>query len=252
MAEIETQVDRVATALLSRLLLVAPGRIMKTLQDAQREGLVARAPSRWQLSMGVLRMLHRMRTRPESIGLSVDNAVRAGWGARLMSVRPVRGPLLLGLGAVQPWDLTGLLASRDKLIRHVVGTHHDRRQFAYDLEILRLYPLGLEALRDEVGAIVEGTHRLAPLLRVTCVYENYHENLLAAVDGAMAGDLGLDEMERGDPDISFAAYLEWCLRQPESIGVALAKWRGANARKVREADGGGRQRDEAHGNGAAA
>jgi len=238
-AGIEMGLDRVATAVLSRALLLAPGRIRKTLEGAQREGLVVRAPTSWQLSMGVLRMLHRMWTRPESIGLSVDNPVRAGLGARLMSIRPVRGPLLLGIGAVQPWDLTGLLASRDKLIRHLVGTHHDRRQFAYDLEILRLYPQGLEALREEVGAIVEGRHALAHLFRVTCVYENYHENLLAAVDGALAGDLGLDAGESEDPDISFAAYLEWCLRQPESVGKAIAKWRRSPAREGREAHANG-------------
>jgi hypothetical protein len=160
--------------------------------------------------------------------------------------------LLLGIGAVQPWDLTGLLASRDKLIRHLVGTHHDRRQFAYDLEILRLYPRGLEALREEVGAIVEGRHVLAPLFRVTCVYENYHEHLLAAVDGAMAGDLGLDTGERADPDISFTAYLEWCLRQPESVGGAIKKLRGGSALRLQETGTGGEQGGEADRKGAAA
>jgi len=142
-----------------------------------------------------------------------------------MSMRPVRGPLLLAIGAVRPWDLTGLLASRDQLIRHLVGTHHDRRQFAYDLEILRLYPRGLEALRDEVSAVVEGRHRAAWLFRETCVYQSYHENLLVAVDKALLGDLGLEAGERVDPDISFAAYLQWCLRQPESVGGAIARWR---------------------------
>jgi hypothetical protein len=212
--------------ILTRLLLLEPEVIAENLEEGVKRGLFASAPSRWQLAQGVLRMLHRMATRPESVGLSIDSAPRRELGARLMRFRLVRGPLLLAIGAVRPWDLTGLLSGRDGLIRHLVGTHHDRRQFGYDLEILRLYAGGLEALRDEAEAIVAGTHKRAALLRASCVYEGYHERLLKAARMALesGGDVGLAPDERTDPDLSFEAFLAWCAARPDTLRGAVASW----------------------------
>lgn len=219
------QLDEVMTRAASAALLLAPRTIEARLGAGEAQAVIEQAPTRWQLAQGVVRMLHRMWTRPESIGLSADAPVRSGPLTRLMRFRPVRAPLLLGLGAVQPWDLTGLLADRDRLVRHLVGTHHDRRQFAYDLEILRLHPAGLEALRDEARAIVEGQHPKAALFRQTCVYEGYHERLLEAAEAALEGELRLDGDEARDPDISFGAYLAWCAAQPRTVAASLARWR---------------------------
>lgn len=230
-ADRRAEKGKVWERVLSRLLLLQPAVIARNLERGVELGLFARSPSTWQLGQGVLRMLHRMVTRPQSVGLSVDSPPRRELGARLMRFRPVRGPVLLAIGAVRPWDLTGLLSGRDGLIRHLVGTHHDRRQFAYDLEILRLYPAGLETLLEETRTIVEGTHPRAALYRATCVYEGYHERLLEAVRGALKGDgaeVGLEPEERGDPDLSFDAFLVWCAAQPNTVRGAVESWSRAS------------------------
>lgn len=222
MTRFRSTLDTAARRALTRLLLLEPETIAKTLDEGVRRGLFASAPTTWQLAQGVARMIHRMMTRPESVGLSLDAPPRRGFAARLMQFRPVRGPALLALGAVRPWDLTGLLSARDGLIRHLVGTHHDRRQFGYDLEILRLYPGGLEALFEEARSIVDGTHDKAALFRATCVYEGYHERLLAAVEAALRGETTLEPDERTDPDLSFDAFLAWCAARPNTLREALA------------------------------
>lgn len=222
MTRFRSTLDTAARRALTRLLLLEPETIAKTLDEGVRRGLFASAPTTWQLAQGVARMIHRMITRPESVGLSLDAPPRRGFAARLMQFRPVRGPALLALGAVRPWDLTGLLSARDGLIRHLVGTHHDRRQFGYDLEILRLYPGGLEALFEEARSIVDGTHDKAALFRATCVYEGYHERLLAAVEAALRGETTLEPDERTDPDLSFDAFLAWCAARPNTLREALA------------------------------
>lgn len=219
---LRSAIETAAQRTITRLLLLEPETIARTLDEGVRRGLFASTPTTWQLAQGVARMIHRMVTRPESVGLSLDAPPRPGLAARLMQFRPVRGPALLALGAVRPWDLTGLLSARDGLIRHLVGTHHDRRQFGYDLEILRIYPGGLEALRDETRAIIDGTHDKAALLRATCVYEGYHERLLDAVEAALRGETTLEPEERTDPDLSFEAFLAWCAARPNTLREALA------------------------------
>lgn len=221
MTRLRSAFETAAQRALTRLLLLEPETIARTLDEGVRRGLFASAPTTWQLAQGVARMIHRMVTRPESVGLSIDAPPRPELAARLMRFRPVRGPALLALGAVRPWDLTGLLSARDGLIRHLVGTHHDRRQFGYDLEILRIYPGGLEALRDEARAIIDRTHDKAALLRATCVYEGYHERLLAAVEAALRGETTLEPEEMSDPDLSFDAFLAWCAARPNTLREAL-------------------------------
>jgi len=194
-------------------------------QRAYLQGMVTAAPNVWQITLGVMRMMHRMATRPESIGLSVDRPPRAGLRARVLRLRPLRFPFVLALGAVRPWDLSGLLSKPDELIRHLVGTHHDRHQFAYDLQILSLTDGALERLLEEASLVHTGAHEHARLMQDLCVYESYHDNLVHAARHALAGDFLLTHEELDDPDISFEAYLRWCQAQPASLGETLAALR---------------------------
>lgn len=218
------------TPLLARLLLIRPARVQAALQRAERAGLVAHAPNLWQVSLGVLRMLHRTATRPESIGLSRDRAPLRTLAARLLRFRPLRAPLVIGIGAVTPWDLSGLVSSPETLIRHLVGTHHDRHQFAYDLQILALTEGGLERLGQEARTTRDGHDFRARLFRALCVFEGYHEALVTAAEHARRGDFLLDAAERADPDISFEAYLAWCRAQPETPAATLAALRDGSFR----------------------
>jgi len=207
--------------LLSRLLLLSPARIQQMLEAAHARSMIAVPPNVWQITLGVLRMVHRMLSRPESIGLSLDRPPRKGLRARVMRSRPLRFPFVLAIGAVRPWDLSGLLSRPDELIRHLVGTHHDRHQFAYDLQILSLTEGALPRLLAAALDAQAGTSARARLMQDLCVFEGYHDNLVHAADRALAGDFLLTPDEQRDPDISFAAYLDWCAAQPATPGETL-------------------------------
>jgi hypothetical protein len=71
---------------------------------------------------------------------------------------------------------------------------------------------------------VEGRDPRAEWLRDLCVFEGYHELLLEHVERALRGELELPEPDRSDPDITFAAYLGWCARQPATPAETLALW----------------------------
>jgi hypothetical protein len=201
---------------LARLLLVDPDTIDAKLARLRSAGLVPAVPNAWQLTLGIARMWHRVLFRSETIGTCRAHPVRGTYRARLLAFRPLRFPFLLRERAVAPLDFSGLLSDRERVIRHLLGAHHDANQFAYDLEMLALEPGALEELHVRVKRVLEEDTPRTRFLRDLVVYERYHELLEDAVRRACAGDFGLTGAERRDPDISFAAYLAWCARQPST------------------------------------
>mgnify|MGYP000949203555 CR=1 FL=1 len=186
------------------------------LDEIRRAGLVRDVPNAWQISLGVLRMVHRVLFRSETIGTCADHAVRPTLRARLLESRPLRFPFLLREHAVAPLDFSGLLSSPERVIRHLLGAHHDGVQFVYDLQMLSVHPGKLEEALQRARAVVEQRDPRAEWLRDLTVYERYHENLLAALEAAVRGDFPIPDHQVDDPDISFLAYLAWCARQPAS------------------------------------
>lgn len=197
-------------------ILFNPARIDAALDRIRAQNVVPRTPNRWQISLGVLRMVHRLIFRPETIGTCTAYPVRDTWRARLLERRPLRFPFLLAERAVAPWDFSGLLSSKERVFSHLLGAHHDENQFVYDLEMLALHPGALAELRAAVERVVHDDNARTRWLRDLVVYERYHENLLAAVEKAERGESTLSPAEADDPDISFLAYLRWCAAQPET------------------------------------
>jgi hypothetical protein len=218
--------------LVARLLLVEPVRIEAALDRLRAAGTLPQVPNAWQLTLGIARMWHRVVFRSETNGTCRDDAVRPTLRAKLLQHRPLRFPFLVAERAVAPLDFSGLLSGRERVIRHLLGAHHDGNQFAYDLEMLALEPGALEELRGRVARVVDEDTPQSRFLRDLVVYERYHEHLAAAGERALAGDFGLSERDRDDPDISFAGYLGWCARQPETrheTWVALLRGRYSTA-----------------------
>lgn len=202
-----------APPLWSHLLLFRPRRIRARLDALQRAGaLRGPRPTLWQVFLGVLYMWHRIVFRPQTIGLS-SAAVRDTPRARALRLRPLRGPLLFLGRRVNPLDHTGLGSSTDHVVRHLLGAHHDRADFVYDLEILASEPGALEALEDRLRAIVSGEAPDAAFLRDLCVYEGYHEALLSTVAAWNRGDP--PDLSGADPDATLRAFLAWCAAQPD-------------------------------------
>jgi hypothetical protein len=195
------------------LILVRPRRVLGNLERVRAAG--GPAPNDWQLCLGVLRMWHRILFRADTVGTSRAGRPRASWRARALHNRALRLPFLLAEGAVIPLDLIGLASPPERLIRHLLGAYHDERQFAFDLEILAVHGR-LADLERAARAVVDGTHPRARWLRDLAVFEGYHEALLAAVRRALTGQPLLDGAEADDPDVSFAAAMRWCARQPST------------------------------------
>ncbi len=202
-------------------MLFFPMRVARNLERVRAAGIVPEVPNLWQIQLGVLRMWHRVLFRPESIGMCASRPVRPTWLARLLENRARRFPFLVAERAVAPLDFSGLASPPWRVVRHLLGAHHDGNQFAYDLQILSCYPGALEEVRDKARAVVEQDTPRSRYLKDLTVYEGYHENLLAAVERALEGDFDLPSGEADNPDISFIAYLNWCAAQPRSPLAAL-------------------------------
>lgn len=194
-----------------------PRAIEARLRALEAAGVIERAPSLWQLWMGVLYMWHRAVFRTDTIGLS-SHPVRSTRRARVFRHRPVRSPFLFGGRRVNPLDHTGLGSTTEHVVRHLLGAHHDRLDFHYDLQLVAHEPGVLEGLRDRLRGIVDGTAPDAAFLKDLCVYEGYHEALLDGVEAWLAGEVALDH---GDPDATLTAFLEWCARQPDGARATL-------------------------------
>lgn len=205
-------------------LLLFPRRVGRSLERIREARIVPQTPTPWQLSLGILRMWHRMIFRPETVGTSPTGIVRDTWRARLLNVRSIRFPFLLCERVIAPWDMSGLASSRERIIRHLLGAFHDHAEFVYDLEILACHPGALEELRARTLAIVDGTNRRAEWLRDLVVFEGYHERLLAQVDDAIANRARVPAAIANDPDCSLRGYLAWCAAQPRTPAETLREW----------------------------
>lgn len=207
---------------LVRALLLRPGVVRARLAELRRSGVVRVVPNEWQISLGVLRMLHRLAFRSETVGQSRTHPIRATSRARVWALRPLRSPFLLRARAIAPLDLSGLLSSTDRIVCHLIGAHHDGNQFAYDLEMLAATPHELGRVLERARAIVAGADPESEFFRDLCVYDGYHESLVAACERALRGDYGLSSEDAASPDISFAAYLRWCAAQPATFEETLS------------------------------
>lgn len=197
--------------------LLTPKRIMRNLERRRDANLIeGHVPNAWQLSLGVMRMWHRSLFRTETIGTSPSGSVRTTWRARALHNRTMRLPFLILEGAVAPFDMTGLASSQERIIKHLLGAHHDGNQFVFDIDLLQAHQGALEELRARASAIVEGENRRSSWLRDLTVFEGYHESLLAAANDALERGITLSDRDRWDADISLSGYLSWCAQQPST------------------------------------
>ena len=147
-----------------RALLIDPDRVLANVARMHAAGAVDAMPDAWQLSLGVLRMWHRVVFRSETVGTS-SAPVRDSWRARALHNRALRLPFLLASRAVIPFDFTGLRSEPARLVDHLLGAHHDRDQFVFDLELLAGHGM-LDELAARVDAVL-AAHDAATLERFT-------------------------------------------------------------------------------------
>lgn len=205
-------------------LLVDPDRVLAHLDRMRARGIVDVTPTPWQLCLGVLRLWHRVLFRSDTVGTSATGRIRPTWRARLLHHRALRLPCLLAEGAVNPLDFTGLRSRPERVMRHLLGAHHDANQFVFDLELMAGHGT-LAELRERVARIVDGRDPRAAWLRDLTVFEAYHEALAAAVEQALAAGPAMSEADADDPDLTLRGAMRWCARQPPTPAATLAAWR---------------------------
>jgi hypothetical protein len=185
--------------------------------------LAGDAPNPWQVQLGVVRMLHRVLFRSESIGTCAEHPVRNTWRARMLHNRAMRLPVLVALRAVAPLDFSGLLSPTWRIQRHLLAAHHDGLQFVYDFELLAASTGALDEVRAHAEEIVSGRDPNAEAWRDVAIFERYHENLIAAIDAFKSGELRLGD-DIDNPDLTFFAFLRWCARQPSTANETLQRF----------------------------
>ncbi len=208
----------------AHLVLRRPEQIRANLDRIADAGIVERTPNVWQIFLGVLRMWYRILFHSEGIGTSLADPVRRGFRARLLDYRVFRFPCLLWERSIAPLDLSGLASPPERLMTHLLGTHHDGDAFFYDLRILACHPGKLEELRQRARDVVQHDTPRHRWLRDLCVYENYHEHLLVAVERALAGDWQV-KPQSPHADTSLESYLDWCAAQPSTPEATRIAWR---------------------------
>ncbi|MCB9761713.1 MAG: hypothetical protein H6739_17850 [Alphaproteobacteria bacterium] len=206
-------------------ILIRPRRVVAHLRLAQDSGLVERAPNAWQICMGVMRMWHRNLFRADTVGTCKDFQPRDTRRARLLQRKSLRFFGLMWERAITPLDLSGLLSPPERITRHLLAAHHDGVQFHYDLELLSLHPGRLEALQEQVEAVLaEVDPARTAWLRDLVVFETYHERLAAAIRRFQAG-ASLSPEQADNPDVTLSAYLRWCAQQPATPLESWRAWR---------------------------
>jgi len=212
------------SAMWVRALMLSPNAIEESLMRAEAAGLVVRRPTLVQVLLGIVRMQVRVAARPDSVGTCTSQRVRPTWRARLLAPRPLRFPFLLAERAIAPLDFSGLASSRERVIRHLLGAHHDGVQFLYDMQLLSMHEGALEELLARTRDVVEGRDPRAEWLRDLCVFERYHEELLQTLEAFMQRSSIAPEVAN-DPDITLTAYLAWCAAAPTSMAEMLRRLR---------------------------
>lgn len=203
------------------LLLVDSEAIARGLARVERAGWGARVPTLDEVGFGVLRMWKRLLFRSDTVGTS-DRPVRNNWRARALHWRALRLPFLLWEKRIAPFDFSGLISPPQRICRHLLGAHHQPAQLIYDLELLSLHEGALEALERATEEVVRGETPAARWLADLCVHEGYHQSLLEAVQRFRRGEAIVTAEQAKDPDVSFKAWMAWCVEQGQAARAASA------------------------------
>src|SRR5215831_439300 len=144
------------------------GEIERRLALLERLGLIARRPTRLQILFGSLDML-RFVIEPASRDYYAQRGISFGFHQLL---RWLDDPASL-------LDPTGFLSDRDTIVGHVMQVVHLNP--VYDLQLIQMFPDGLEDFERQVAAMVAGTHPRASTIGAIVEDPGYHARLLEYV-----------------------------------------------------------------------
>jgi hypothetical protein len=204
-------------------LWLSPSAIDARLAELERKGFIRERPTRLQILFGSLDML-RFVIEPASR----DYYRQRGIDFTLHQVlRALDDPVSL-------IDPTGFLSDRDTIIGHVMQVVHLNP--IYDLQLLQMFPDGLEEMERQVQQMVDGTHPRARTIGAIVEEHGYHERLLAYVkryraDRHTAPIVRAEQTLREDP--AFAAAERTFATLPGFIAYCNALPRGLRSLRRR-------------------
>jgi hypothetical protein len=132
-------------------------------------------------------------------------------------------------------DPTGLFSERDTIIGHVMQVVHFHPIF--DLQLMQMFPGGLEDFERQVAEMVAGTHPRRGTIGAIVEEPGYHERLLDYVRRYRANPatpelVRQQQTRRGEPHFDAAertfatlpGFLEYCSRLPTGLPALLRRY----------------------------
>lgn len=206
-------------------LYVDRREIDRRLRALEAAGFVAARPSRAQIFFGGLDML-RFVIEPASRDYYRQKGISFGFHQLL---RVLDDP-------VSMIDPTGFLSDRDTIVGHVMQVVHLNP--VYDLQLIQMFPDGLEDFERQVQAMVDGTHPRHRTIGAIVEDDDYHARLLDYVrryrrDPHTPPPVREEQTLRSDP--SFAAaertfatlpgFIAYCHTLPTGVAALLRRLR---------------------------
>jgi len=201
---------------------LSPGEIPARLEALQARGYVDEKPTRAQILFGGLDML-RWVIEPAARDYYQGKGISFGLHTVL---RVLDDPCSM-------IDPTGFLSARDTIIGHLMQVTHLNP--IYDLQLLEVFPDGLEELERQVEAVIDGTHPRARTIGATVEDPGYHARLLDytrafRADPHAPPPVRQEQTLRSDPVFAAAertfatlpGFLRYCTKLPRSP-LALAR-----------------------------
>ncbi|HUH01310.1 MAG TPA: hypothetical protein VML75_04900 [Kofleriaceae bacterium] len=206
-------------------LYASPGAVDARLRELERRGYIDRRPSRLQIIFGGLDMLRFV----------IEPAARDYYAAKGISfnfhqlLRVLDDP-------VSMIDPTGFLSERDTIIGHVMQVVHLNP--IYDLQLLEMFPDGLDQLESQVEQMLDGTHPRAGTIGAIVEDPGYHARLLDYVrryraDPSSAPPVRQEQTLRDDPNFAAAeklfatlpGFIGYCQTLPADLPTLIRRLR---------------------------
>lgn len=170
--------------------------IRRRLETLQGRGYIDRIPNRWQIVFGGLDMLRFViepaaRDYYEQKGISFNFHQLLRWLDDPVSVI----------------DPTGFMSERDTIIGHIMQVVHLNP--IYDLQLLEMFPDGLDSLEHQVEQMLAGTHPRQHTIGAIVEDPDYHARLLDYL-----------RRYRSDPDTAQLVREEQSLRDDAAFAAA--------------------------------
>lgn len=210
-------------------LWLDPAEVRRRLAELERKGFVERQPGRWQILFGGLDML-RFVIEPAARDYYAQQGISFGFHQLL---RVLDDP-------VSMIDPTGFLSDRDTIIGHVMQVVHLNP--VYDLQLLQMFPDGLDELERQVAAMVAGTHPRTRTIGAIVEDPSYHARLLGYVrryrlDPDTPPLVRQEQTLRADPAFAAAertfatlpGFIGYCNRLPAELPVLVRRFRATHA-----------------------